>query len=445
MSTSTLQFDVSVETPSSVSRKLNVSVAPETIRTYMESSLVRVQKKAQIKGFRKGKVPLNLIRTYYLQDVKADVLERLVSESVWQALEKNSIRPVGQPRIEDLQGVTFEDDTPLKYTAKVDVWPEVKLKPLSKIKVSRPSTVVSENDIDVRLKGLQESAAILEPLTGDAASKPVANNEFVEISFVGILEDGQTNERLKGDHVDLKVGARRYMEAFEDGILGMTPGQTKKVSVEFGADFPDDFVAGKKVNFEITVHQKKAATLPELDDEFLKRYGAQSVENLREMLRKDSEQSAVTNSKGAVKDQLIRALIEQNTIDVPQSLLDMELESIAKNYAENLQKRGFSQEMIQKEMKRSAATMAQDAGVRVRAFILLDAVGREHKVELSDEDIQKEYERFGAEAGASVDVVSKYFESDQDGLSRLKSRLKEDKIVDFLLTQVKVEDEKPIV
>lgn len=436
-----LKYSCNVSEKSQILRELSVSIEPSSIKNYIESSLNRLQKTTALKGFRKGKVPMSMIRQYFMSDVKADVVQKVVSDSFWQAVRDKNITPVGAPEISDIKNVELDEAKNVTYVAKVEVFPVIKLAEISKLKAKVYSATMSDDDIKKTLENLQQNHAEVQSAEGDKAyDRPAKLDDVVDMSFEGTV-NGQGHDRLRGQNQIVKVGGKRFMQEIEDGLVGMKKGETKKVVVKFPENFPDDMVAGKNVDFQITLHEIKKVVLPAVDDEFAKRFGVQTAAELNEKIRKSLEEEKNTEAKSKSKDSLIRALIDAHSFEVPKALLDAELRQMQDDFSQNLGRQGFTDKMIQTELKNRLSELESGALNRVKAFLLLDRLAEENKIDATDKDFDHEFTELSKNIGASPEQVRQFYQSNEDAMRRLKYRIKEDRVVDFLRGKMKIEEE----
>lgn len=435
-----LKFQCKVDSKSPIVRELTVTVEPESFQGYMQSSLGRLQKTAEIKGFRKGKVPLDMIRKFYLKDVKADVVKQVVSDSFWRAVREQNINPVGAPEISNLQNHDLEDGKTLTFTAKVEVFPEIKLSNLGKLKVTRYNATIGEADVDKALENMRQNQAEVLSSEGDASYQRAAKEgDMVEMSFQGACE-GVPSERLSGERQTVKVGDRRFMEEIEQGLIGMKPGAEKTVTVKFPEDFPDAQIAGKDVAFQLTLHEIKKVQLPALDDEFAKRFQVDTLEQLKDRVRKSLSEEKQNEATSRTRESLMRALLDNHTFDVPRALVDAEMNAMVEDLSSRMKRQGLPEKMIQGEVARQEEQMRKVAEDRVRVFLMQDHVAENQKLQVTDELLTHEFDELAKNVGAPSEQIRQFYERSEDAMRRLKYRLKEGKVVEYLLSQVKVED-----
>ena len=436
----TLKFDCKVDNKSTILRELKVTVDPSSFQGYIDTSLSRLQQTAQIRGFRKGKVPLDLIKKYYLKDVKADVVKQVVSDSFWKAVRDQNILPVGAPLISDIQNPDLEDAKKLTYVANVEVFPEIKLANLGKVKVQRHTAVLGADEVEKTIENLRQNHAEVTSSEGDSSyERAVTDGDTVEMTFLGRL-NGQTHDKLKGERQVVKVGAKRFLDELEEALVGMRPGQTKSVTVTFSQEFPDEMVAGKPVEFEVTLHEIKKVQLPALDDEFAKRFQSESIADLREKVQKSLSEEKTNDARSRTRESLMRGLLEHHSFEVPTALVDTELKSMVDDFANRMRKQGFTDKMLQAEVDRRTAEMRGSAVERVRVFLLLEKVAEQAKLEVIDADLDREYEGLAKNISSTLEQVREFYGRSEDALRRLKYRLKEEKVIEYLMGQVKVEE-----
>ena len=436
----TLKFDCKVDNKSTILRELKVTVDPSSFQGYIDTSLSRLQQTAQIRGFRKGKVPLDLIKKYYLKDVKADVVKQVVSDSFWKAVRDQNLLPVGAPLISDIQNPDLEDAKKLTYVANVEVFPEIKLANLGKVKVQRHTAVLGADEVEKTIENLRQNHAEVTSSEGDSSyERAVTDGDTVEMTFLGRL-NGQTHDKLKGERQVVKVGAKRFLDELEEALVGMRPGQTKSVTVTFSEEFPDEMVAGKPVEFEVTLHEIKKVQLPALDDEFAKRFQSESIADLREKVQKSLSEEKTNDARSRTRESLMRGLLEHHSFEVPTALVDTELKSMVDDFANRMRKQGFTDKMLQAEVDRRTAEMRGSAVERVRVFLLLEKVAEQAKLEVIDADLDREYEGLAKNISSTLEQVREFYGRSEDALRRLKYRLKEEKVIEYLMGQVKVEE-----
>ncbi len=423
-----------VEEVSPIKKKLSIEVEPEDYKKELESAYKKLQKKVEIKGFRKGKVPRDILEKYYKDRTEGEVLTHLLEHSYVWAIEHHKLVPVNQPKISDLktlgQGLT--------YVAEVEIKPEITVKNYKGIKVEKMPVLVEEEEMNRELEALRNAHAQISPLAEDAA---VVNGHIVVIDFAGKV-DGEAFAGGEGKGVSVEVGGKRFLEDFEKGLVGMKKGETKSVEVKFPKEYPAKELAGKKAVFEITLNDVKEKILPELTDDFAKDLGNfESLAQVKEKLKEHMGQQKESVAKSDISQQILDHLIKENPFEVPDSMVEMELDSMLDNAKRQLQQQRLTMEQagITEEGFR---TQNREASLRrVKAFLLFDALAKLENVQVSIDELKARIAQVAQSIGQPAEAVEKYYHQ-QNMLHMLQAQILEEKILDFLIGQSKIEEVK---
>lgn len=434
-----LNYECKVETKSPIRRALTISVKPESIKEYMDEQYANLQKTAKIKGFRAGKVPMTLIKQYYAQDVKENVFSKVVRESYTRALYDNKISAVGMPEIEAQSGAELKEGEPLTFVATIEVFPDIKITDLSKIKVERPSGEVTDEDIEKSIQNLRESHGEMVP--NESYSGPAKAGDFMDITFKGTV-DGESLESLQGENRLIELGAKHYMEEFENALIGMKKGENKDFAVSFPAEFSEPKLAGKNAQFNVTVHEFKKRELPNLDDEFAKRFKMETALELRKKMTESLKEDRERTAREGLKENLLRSLVEAHGFEVPTGLISSQVEYLMRENMQYLKQNGFTEKMIRDYLGKNQDEINRRAEEQVRASLILDKVAQENDVKVEDADLDSEFSKIASRVNIPAEQVRGLYEKDNNALRQLRFRIKEDRAIDLLLSQVKVFDAK---
>ena len=434
-----LNYECKVESKSPIRRELTISVKPESIQEMMDEQFKRVQKTAKMKGFREGKVPLNLVKQYYGEDVKSNVFSRAIRESYVKALEDNKLMAVGSPEIEPKSGADLSGSEALTFVASIEVFPEIKVKDLGKIKIERPSPEVTDADIEKSILNLREGHSEVVP--DESNQGPARDGDHLDISFKGTL-DGKELDSLKGDNRLVHLGSKQYMEEFERALIGMKKGETKDFTLDFPVDFSDSDLSGKTVNFNVTVHEFKKKQLPELDDEFAKRFKMETALELRKKLVETLKEDREREARDGLKENLMKALVEAHEFEVPKSLVTSQLEYLVKENVTYLKRQGFTDKMSKDYLDSNREGLTKRAEEQVRASLILDKIAQDQDVKVEQADLDLEYSKMADRLKIPVEQVRGLYENDENARRQLRYRIKEERAVEYCLSQVKVADAK---
>ena len=418
-------MQVSVETTQGLERRLTITVPADKIEKEYNSRLNQVAKTRRIDGFRPGKAPKALIQKMYGESIVADVADAVMQRHFVEALVAEKLNPVGAPTLEPNQLVPGSDFT---FTVSFVVYPEFKVQNLDAIKVEKPVATVSDADLDKMLTTLRKQHA-----SWVDADEAAANDLRVNMDFVGSV-DGEEFEGGKAEGFALVLGAGRMIPGFEAGILGKKAGESFDIEVTFPEDYHAENLKGKAAKFAIKLNKVEKQDLPELDAEFIKRFGVEdgSVESLKAEIRKNMERELTQALKGQVKEQILSGLLEQNQIDVPKAAVTREVEALRQ---QALQRFGAANS---KNVPQLPDELFQEqAERRVRVGLLLGEVIREQDIKADDARVKTLIESLATAYEDPSEVVDYYFQNERL-LNNMRDLAVEDQAIEFLLSQAQV-------
>lgn len=315
-----MSMDVTVESTSTLERRMRVELPIEPIEKQVDSRLKSVARTAKIKGFRPGKVPAKVVRQRYGKQVREEVLSEVLQKSYTEAVVQEKLNPAGGPSIETEadNGKTFA------FTATFEIMPEVELKDLAKIKVDLPDVQIKDADVDDMLTNLRKQKA-----TWEAVDRKSKDGDRVVIDFAGTLK-GEAFPGGEGAEVPVVLGAGQMLPDFESGLVGVKAGEEKSFKVKFPKDYHAEDLAGKKADFAINVHRIESEILPEVNDEFAEMFGVTDggLEQFILDVRENMEREANAKKKADIREQVMSALLENNPIATPNALKHQEMQSL---------------------------------------------------------------------------------------------------------------------
>lgn len=422
-------LDVTVAVISDKETQLTVKVPVGTIQSKVESRIRSVAKTARIDGFRKGKVPVSHIRAQYGAGIQQEVINDVIRDTVFEAINEQKVRAVGVPNIDD---VKLENDF-LVYQATVETFPEVEVKGLSEIEVERLVATVSDEDVDTMIENLQKQRQTFVAKDGEV----VEGNEVV-FDFEGSI-DGEKFEGGSATGFTLVIGSGQMIPGFEDGIKGMKKDEERTIKVTFPADYQAEHLQGKEADFKINVKEIKEAKLPELNDEFFALFGVTEggLDKLKADVRKNMEREIKNASRNQVKQVAFDALVEKNEFDVPKAMLageidrqrNMMLQRFAQQFGAN--PNTFDKSMLPDELFEDQALRS------VRLGILVGRIIDTQKIEVD----QARVEAFIAEAAENYEdpaEVIEHYTNDKKERAGIEAVVLEDQVVEYILSQGKV-------
>lgn len=419
-------MNVTVESTGALERRMRVELPAERIESEITARLKSVGRTARIKGFRPGKVPPRVVRQHYGKAVRQEVLGEIMQKSYSDAVMQENLRPAGGPRIETEQ----EDDKVFAYVATFEVLPEVELKGLDKIKVEKPDIEIGDADLDDMLLSLRKQRADWEEV--DRKSK---DGDRVTVDFTGTI-DGEEFQGGSGTEIPVVLGQGQMLPDFEKGLKGIAAGDEKSIKVKFPKDYHAEDLAGKKAEFAVNTHRVEEQILPELNDEFAEAFNVTEggLEQFRKDVRENMEREARTKVDGDVREQVMEGLLEKNPIDVPQAMVQEEMQTMQH---EAMQRLGIEDQDKAPPME----NFREMAEKRVRLGLLLRQVISENAISADEAAIRARVEDMCSGYENAGDMVDMYMGNPQI-MQQIEPMVVEQKAVDWLLENGKVKDKK---
>ena len=436
-----MNIQVKVEKKSDTQRTLQVTVPAELVSSRLSQSYADVQKRAEVKGFRKGHVPLSMVKTMYGDAIQHDLYHRLIDESFNEALKQNQIRAIGQPQVEgahDHHHHKLEDGQSLSYTATVEVLPEVEPTHYDGMSLKKKDLKVTDADVEKVIERLRESHADWTPI--EEESHKAQKGESVDIEFKGKLEEeGQFVEKegMSGQQ-RLELGSGTFIPGFEEAVEGIAKGETRTFKIQFPKDYHAPDFQDRQSEFEVTAHGIFKKDVPTLDDAFAKEAGYETLDDMRAKARSGLEAQMQQDVEADLKNQVIEILVKKNKFEVPAALVSAQLRQMMQRIQSDLKGQGAPDDKIQELIMKDLEALKERAETQVRAGLLLDAISKKEKLEVLDTDFDQEYERSAQQFGATVEDVRKYFEGRPEEKENLEFRIREDKTLRFITDRAKV-------
>ena len=417
-------MQVSVETTSSIERVLTISVPAARIDEKVSSEVAKTAKTVRIDGFRKGKVPVSVVKKRFGQGIRLDTIEQIMRDAYVEAIQKEALQPAGMPTIEPKSMLEGAD---LEFTAKVEVYPVVELADASAISVERIVSEVTEADVDTMLETLRKQNA-----DWSAVEREAADGDQVTIDFVGYLGD----EAFEGGEAQghkLVLGSNTMIPGFESGLLGAKAGETRDVMVTFPADYQAEALKGKEAKFVITVTDVSEQIIPELNDAFVEKFGLEdaTVEALRAEVRKNMERELNQAIKTKLKGELFDGLLAINPVEVPSTLVAQEVDGLRQQAAQQFGGQEFDASQLPAELFQEEATKRAQLG------LLISEVVKQNEIKVEDDRVRVFLEEM-AQAYQEPQQVIEFYLKDKDRLAQVQSAVLEEQVIDKLLEAAQV-------
>lgn len=411
-------------------REIHVEVPADVVSRETEVVINKFQKMARLPGFRKGKVPATVVKQRFAEDIKTEVVEQLVPRYFRQETEKQNLHPVSQPRVTDLH---LHDGEPLKFKASFEVLPDFEVQGYQDIKVEHPSVTVSEEDVEKTLHQLREQNASYTPVE----DRPIQDGDFAQVAFKGTPQGEAEGQPVSMDDVMVEVGGTNTIPEFTENLRGAKAGDERTFVVKYADDFSDQRLAGKSFDYWVKVNSIKTKHLPELNDEFAKELGAEfnSIDDVKSRIREGMEHEKKHQAEHEAKDKLVDELVKLNPIDVPEAMVEHQIDTRLERGLRALAAQGMKAEDMRKmDFARLRAGQKDSAKKEVQVALLLEKIADKENITVSDEDVEKEIQIMAAQAQQPADTVKARLE--QDGsIERIRHRIRNDKTLEFLYSR----------
>ncbi len=411
----------------SVRRAIDFDIDKEVVTKEIDRRAKDIAKRAQIPGFRPGKVPLAVVKRQFKEDVERDAVETIANQVLPKELETHNLRPVASPKLDKVE---WAPEGTLKFRVTFDILPEVKIPAFRGIEVSVKKETATQAMIDTEIDRLRDASARFEP----APDRPAQKGDFVEVDIE--ITDHSTGQARKREETLIEVGHSGNHEELNAALIGVTAGETREVrAVERENEDPNSPVV-RTVDYHVVVRALKVKTLPAKDDEFAKDMNFDNFPALETSVRERIERALKHNEDVAVEDAVLNKLADMATFDIPQSLVEEQVDARTRRFAENLQQQGIDLQKVNLDWAKIAAEQTEGAEKQVKLEILLDAIGKAEKIEATEEDVQDQIKRLAARARTSEQAISGRLDADQR--ARLTAQARDRRIIDMIRAAARV-------
>ncbi len=428
-------MEINVEETGPVERKLSIQVPTAEVDAAFHEVFREVGKTAHIKGFRRGKVPRNVLEKYYGDRAAGEVLERLVRETLFKAIQEKELDVLGQPRLDPSehpkQGAAYS------YDALVEIRPVIELRELTGLKVVRPQLPIPDEDpVDAHLQQLREGQGQLVEVEAGTTS---ARGHTAILDYQGFV-DGEAFDGGTAEAAQIEIGAGRTIPGFEDNLVGLQAGDEREFQVDFPEDYPAEHLSGKNATFKVKLQELKRSELPELDDEFAKDVSEEfeTLDALKADLRRRVEEGREEELKRLERDAVIDAALEAHPFPVPPSLVENQL---AERIHRSMQQFGGQ---LPEEQQRELVTNWMEewrpqVEREVKVALLVPEIAKAHELEVTPEDIDAHLNEVAEQQGQSVGQIKKTYQ-ERGLMPAIAGGLLEQKAIEFLVSTASLSD-----
>jgi len=423
------------ETPTNTKREIQVEVPAADVARETDTLIQKYQKLARIPGFRRGHVPASVIKQRFSEDIKSEVVDALVPRFFSKEAQKQGLIPVSQPRVSDLH---IHDGEPLRFKATFDVMPEIKVEGYKELRADKPTVAVTDEEVEESLKGIQEQRATFTAVEGRA----LADGDFAQVSLDGSPKAGDGKPKdgegkpVHMDDILVEIAGKTTMPEFTENLRGASAGDEKTFDVLYPADFSDQRLAGKTLTYTVKVQGVKQKSLPEMNDAFAKELGEfANLDEVRKKIREGMEAERKQAAERESKEKLVTELIKRNDLEMPEALVERQIDLRLERGLRALAAQGMkSEDMKKMDLNRLRAGQRDQAVQELKAAMLLEKIADQEKIEVGDEEINREVEALAEQSKQPVESIRARLT--QEGvLDRIRNRIRNEKTLDYLYHQ----------
>ena len=425
-------MSVQVETLEKNMAKLTVEISADRLEKALDAAYNKQKKSISLPGFRKGKVPRAMVEKMYGVEVfYEDAANILLQETYPEAYDESGLDIVSQPTIDVVQ---LEKGKSFIYTAEVAVKPEVTLGKYKGVTVTKIDTSVTDEEVDAEVETQRNNNARTV-----SVERPIENGDTAVIDFEGFVDD-VAFEGGKGENYDLEIGSHSFIDTFEDQLVGKVAGDDVDVQVTFPEQYQAEELAGKPALFKVKIHEVKAKELPELDDEFAQDVSEfDTLAEYKEDVKKKLTERKEADAHRTKEDEAIAKIIDDAKMDIPEAMIDNQVNSMINDFANNMMQQGLSMEQYMQftgmTMDKFKEQVRPDAVKRIQSSLVLEQIAKDENLEVTDADVEAEVEKMAAAYGMEVDKIKDYIQDAEK--ESMKKDIAIEKAVSFIMDNVK--------
>jgi len=413
-----------------VKREISVEIPAEEVAHELEAIVQKYQKVARLPGFRSGHVPASIIRQRFKEDLKSDVVEALVPRYFRKEAEKLGMIPVSQPRVTDLH---IHEGEPLRFKASFEIMPDIKVEGYKELRADHPEITVKDEEVEDALNNVREQHATFTSIEG----RPLADGDFAQASMDGKPKDDDgTSKPVHMDEVLIEIGGKNTVPEFTQNLRGANAGEEREFEVIYPPDASDKRLAGKTFIYTVKINAIKQKHLPELNDEFAKELGEfSSLDQVRKQIRENMLAERKHTAEREAKDKLVAELVKRNDFEVPESLIDRQIDVRLERGLRALASQGMKMEDMKKmDLPRLRAGQRDQAVQDVKSSLLLERIAELENIGVGDQELNHEIDSLAQQTKQTPEAVRARL-TQEGGLDRIRNRIRSEKTLDFLYHQ----------
>lgn len=424
---------VDLEKVSSLERKLNIEVPADKVTAAFNDAYKRVQRNAEIKGFRKGKAPINTIKSLFKERVVSDVINDLIQKHYSLALDQHQLNPISSPTI-DIES-QIDENANFKFTAQFEIRPDIPAVKYEGLEVLKEKVDVTNEMIDTYLDNMRKRSARLEPVT---EKRPIGKDDFALIDFQG--HDGETAlDDVKGTDLPVKIGGGQFLPGFEEQLTGLEVGAEKTFNQAIPENYHHKPIAGKTIRFSVKVKDIRREILPEFDDEFAKKFHKDSMDALKTSIREELNHEEQARIDEEFKKRLFNVIAKNNPVDIPPTLKEEQRKKLIEDFRHRMLSQGMNESEFSQYQKDWEGDFDKTATFMVHTYFIVDKIAKDNNLRATADDIENKIAAHAQASGIELAKLRTYYNS-ADAQSRLSYQITEENVVKYLTDKVKVKE-----
>lgn len=423
-----------IENLDGCTKKIKFNFESVDLSSQIDNALKKKQKDVNLKGFRKGKAPLDMVKKLYGPQVENEALYQFVSEQYFETIQKEGLKAVGYPNFGNTEYVA--DKNSVSFEATVEIFPEFELKDYKGYKFSKDDTAVNDDEVEDLKKNYLNSKAEMKEVSDKEAALAIGQTAIM--NFEGEKEDGTKPENMAGSEFALEIGSNQFIPGFEEKMVGMKAGEKRTIEVIFPEEYQEESLAGRPAKFHIELLEIKEKTFPDLTDELAKEFNFESVDDMNSKLKSNLEYQKERGAQEKLQKEILDKLIDENKFDVPRALIEQQKEAIRKDLTNNLKQQGFNDEMVASYFSKWDHDLEDKGQFQVRSGLILDKLAKDYGVESDESDLDAKLAEIAGQSGMEVAQIEAYYKGNETLKKNMLYVIREEKTFEKLIEDLKV-------
>jgi trigger factor len=431
-------MNFSVEDQSTVKKKVTIEVPPEDVTRELDNAYKELKRNAKVKGFRPGKTPRSVLERLYGKDVRADVSSRLIQEAFIEMLKESELNVVGAPEIDPPELKAGEGYT---FTATVEVNPELEPFTIDGFNLKKTLYRATDEELDAQLQMLRNNLARMVPIEEE---RPAAEGDYVVVDYEGLKDGRPFTETQRTENYSMKIGDGLIHPDVDKALVGKKPGDTAEVTVTFADDYFNEKLAGLEIAFHVDLKEIREQQVPEIDDEMAKRLGQfESLEDLKNKIRENLSMGYDKRQEQELNEQVFGQLLAQQEFEVPESMVENELQTIVDEAKQKFAYHNTSMEELGLDDAGLREKYRETAVNQVRRHMILAKIIRQEGLEVSDDALQAGYQEMAASFNQPVEVIQQFYAQHPDRVDVFKHAILEKEAIKLIIEKSSIEEVEP--